>query len=91
MILARQAGFHELEPEDIEQVLASHIEVLTNEDLQLLTEHRPVEDDEEKPQMLTFKRMAEEFNMIQQGVTIGTKNMAEKEKHTSRREIQEEP
>ncbi|KAG7157451.1 Tigger transposable element-derived protein 7-like 59, partial [Homarus americanus] len=37
--LARQAGFDELESEDIEDVLASHTEELTNEDLQQLTEH----------------------------------------------------
>ncbi|KAG7160465.1 putative Tigger transposable element-derived protein 1-like 221 [Homarus americanus] len=45
--LAKQAGFDELESEDIEDVLASHIEELTNEDLQQLTEHSPVEDEEE--------------------------------------------
>ncbi|KAG7155713.1 Salivary glue protein Sgs-4-like 4 [Homarus americanus] len=38
LILARQAGFHELDSEDIEQVLASHTEELTNEELQRLTE-----------------------------------------------------
>ncbi|KAG7176663.1 Fibrinogen silencer-binding protein-like 1 [Homarus americanus] len=48
--LARQAGFQELEFEDIEDVLASHTEELTNGDLQQLTEHSPVEDeDEEEP------------------------------------------
>ncbi|KAG7172014.1 Tigger transposable element-derived protein 1-like 140, partial [Homarus americanus] len=40
--LARQAGFVELESEDIEELLASHTEKLTNEDLQLLTEHCPL-------------------------------------------------
>ncbi|KAG7164743.1 putative Tigger transposable element-derived protein 1-like 271 [Homarus americanus] len=71
--LARQAGFHELESEDIEQVLASHTEELTNEDLQLLTEHSAAKDDdeEEEPQRtLTTKRMAEVFDMIQQGMQI---------------------
>ncbi|KAG7175664.1 RNA binding protein fox-1 1-like [Homarus americanus] len=48
--LARQAGFDELESEVIEDVLASHTKELTNEDLQQLTEHSPVEDDEEEPQ-----------------------------------------
>ncbi|KAG7173655.1 putative Tigger transposable element-derived protein 1-like 231 [Homarus americanus] len=50
--LARQVGFHELESEDIEQVLASHTEELTNEDLQLLTEQSAFEDsdDKEEPQ-----------------------------------------
>ncbi|KAG7153804.1 putative Tigger transposable element-derived protein 1-like 274 [Homarus americanus] len=66
--LARQAGFDELESEDIEQVLASHTEEFTNEDLQQLTEHSPVEDDddeEEEPQRtLTTKRLAESFNMF---------------------------
>ncbi|KAG7171389.1 putative Tigger transposable element-derived protein 1-like 236 [Homarus americanus] len=46
--LARQAGFDELESEDVEDVLASHTEELTNEDLQQLTEHSPVEDDDDK-------------------------------------------
>ncbi|KAG7178144.1 hypothetical protein Hamer_G003921 [Homarus americanus] len=47
---AWQAGFDELESEDIEEVLASHTEELTNEDLQQLTEHSAVEDhDEEEP------------------------------------------
>ncbi|KAG7177185.1 putative Tigger transposable element-derived protein 1-like 218 [Homarus americanus] len=67
------AGFHELESEDIEQVLASHTEELTNEDLQLLTEQSAAEDDdkEEEPQRtLTTKRIAEAFNMIQQGMQI---------------------
>ncbi|KAG7161946.1 putative Tigger transposable element-derived protein 1-like 276 [Homarus americanus] len=50
--LARQAGFDELVSEDIADVLASHTEELTNEDLQQLTVHSPVEDDddEEEPQ-----------------------------------------
>ncbi|KAG7160215.1 Tigger transposable element-derived protein 1-like 197, partial [Homarus americanus] len=64
--LARQAGFDELESEDIEDVLASQTEELTNEDLQLLTEHSPteVDDDEEEPQRTpTSKRMTESFNM----------------------------
>ncbi|KAG7175269.1 putative Tigger transposable element-derived protein 1-like 219 [Homarus americanus] len=59
--LTRQAGFDELESEDIEDVLASHTEELTNEDLQLLTEHSPIEDDEEEiaQRTLTTKRKAE--------------------------------
>ncbi|KAG7159938.1 putative Tigger transposable element-derived protein 1-like 230 [Homarus americanus] len=63
-------GFDELELEDIEDVLASHTEELVNEDLQQLTEHSPVEDEDEKePQRtLTTKRMAEAFNMIQQSL-----------------------
>ncbi|KAG7171311.1 Serine/threonine-protein phosphatase 4 catalytic subunit-like [Homarus americanus] len=68
LLLALKAGFDELESEDIEDVLASHTEELTNEDLQQLTEHSSVEDedDEEPPQRkLTTKRMAEAFNMIQ--------------------------
>ncbi|KAG7178206.1 putative Tigger transposable element-derived protein 1-like 224 [Homarus americanus] len=50
--LARQAGFDEMESEDIEDVLASHTEELTNKDLQRITEHSPTEDedDEEEPQ-----------------------------------------
>ncbi|KAG7166988.1 putative Tigger transposable element-derived protein 1-like 225 [Homarus americanus] len=73
MNLARQAGCDELESEDIEDVLASHTEELTNEDLQQLTEHSPVEDedDEEEPQRpLTSKKMAESFNMFQQAMQI---------------------
>ncbi|KAG7174702.1 putative Tigger transposable element-derived protein 1-like 277 [Homarus americanus] len=73
MILAREAGFHELESEDIEEVLASHTEEFTKEDLQLSTEHNPLEDDDndEKPQQtLTSKRLAKAFNMIQQGMQI---------------------
>ncbi|KAG7157529.1 putative Tigger transposable element-derived protein 1-like 232 [Homarus americanus] len=70
--LARQAGFDELESEDIEDVLASHTEELSNEDLQQLTEHSPIEDnDEEEPQRtLTSKRLAESFNMFQQPMPI---------------------
>ncbi|KAG7164505.1 putative Tigger transposable element-derived protein 1-like 223 [Homarus americanus] len=71
--LAGQAGFDELESEDIEDVLASHTEELANEDLQLLTEHSPVEDDDEEEiaqRMLTTKKMAEAFNMIQHGMQI---------------------
>ncbi|KAG7162220.1 putative Tigger transposable element-derived protein 1-like 227 [Homarus americanus] len=49
--LARQTGFDELESEDIEEVLASHTEELTKEDLQQLTKHCPIEDkDDEEPQ-----------------------------------------
>ncbi|KAG7160041.1 Transferrin-like 2 [Homarus americanus] len=44
--LKMRAGFDELESEDIEDILASHTEELTNEDLQQLTEHSPVEDDD---------------------------------------------
>ncbi|XP_042222731.1 uncharacterized protein LOC121867042 [Homarus americanus] len=41
------------------------------EDLQQLAEHSPVEDDEEITQrMQTTKRMAEAFNIIQQGMQI---------------------
>ncbi|KAG7155164.1 putative Tigger transposable element-derived protein 1-like 235 [Homarus americanus] len=69
--LARQAGFDELESEDIEDVLASHTEELTNEDLQLLTALSPVEDEDNEPQqMLTTKRMAESLNMIQQAIQM---------------------
>ncbi|KAG7165650.1 putative Tigger transposable element-derived protein 1-like 229 [Homarus americanus] len=68
--LARQAGFDELESDDIEDVLASHREELTNEDLQQLTEHSPVDDEEEPQQTLTTKRLAEAFNLIQQGMQI---------------------
>ncbi|KAG7160148.1 putative Tigger transposable element-derived protein 1-like 228 [Homarus americanus] len=66
------AGFDELESEDIEDVLASHAEEFTNEDLQQLTEHSPVEDDNDKePQRtLTSKRMAESLNMFQQALRI---------------------
>ncbi|KAG7176689.1 sodium-coupled neutral amino acid transporter 10-like 1 [Homarus americanus] len=72
-LLYRRAGFDELESENIEDVLASHTEELPNEDLQQLTEHSPVEedDDEEEPQWtLTSKRMAESLNMFQQGIQI---------------------
>ncbi|KAG7176138.1 putative Tigger transposable element-derived protein 1-like 278 [Homarus americanus] len=65
--LARQVGFDELESEDIEDFLTSHTEEFTNEDLQLLTEHSPIEDDDNKkePQRtLTSKRRAESFNMF---------------------------
>ena len=50
--LATQAGFHELDSENIEQVLASHTEELTNEDLQPLTEQSATEDadDGKEPQ-----------------------------------------
>ncbi|KAG7174951.1 putative Tigger transposable element-derived protein 1-like 260 [Homarus americanus] len=67
MGLARQAGFDELESEDIENILVSHTEELTNQDLQQLTEHSPVEDDddEEPQQTLTSKRLAESLNMFQ--------------------------
>ncbi|XP_042240706.1 tigger transposable element-derived protein 1-like [Homarus americanus] len=70
--LATQAGFQELESEDIEDDLASHTEELINEDLQLLTEHSAAEDDdEEEPQRtLTTKRLAKAFDMIQQGMQI---------------------
>ncbi|KAG7159360.1 putative Tigger transposable element-derived protein 1-like 262, partial [Homarus americanus] len=71
--LAREAGFDKLESEDIEDVLASHTEEFTNEDLQQLTEHSPVEDnyDEEEPQRtLTSKRLAEVFNLFQQAMQI---------------------
>ncbi|KAG7169773.1 putative Tigger transposable element-derived protein 1-like 238, partial [Homarus americanus] len=68
------AGFDELESEDIEDVLASHTEELTNEDLQKLTGHSPVEDgddDEEQPQRtLISKRLAESLNMFQQAMQI---------------------
>ncbi|KAG7160386.1 hypothetical protein Hamer_G001613 [Homarus americanus] len=36
------AGFDELESKDIEDIPASHTEELTNEGVQLLTEHSPV-------------------------------------------------
>ncbi|KAG7167082.1 putative Tigger transposable element-derived protein 1-like 272 [Homarus americanus] len=71
--LARQAGFHELESEDIEQVQASHTEEFANENLQLLTECSATEDNDEEEELqrtLTTKRMAEAFNMIQQGIQI---------------------
>ncbi|KAG7175350.1 putative Tigger transposable element-derived protein 1-like 220 [Homarus americanus] len=77
------AGFHELESEDIEQVLASHTEKLTNEDLQLLTEHSASEndDDEETAQRTrTTKRMAEAFNMIQQSMQVLTDDDPNKER-----------
>ncbi|KAG7177496.1 putative Tigger transposable element-derived protein 1-like 261, partial [Homarus americanus] len=68
------AAFDELESEDIEDVLASHTEELTNEDLQKLTGHSPVEDgddDEEHPQRtLISKRLAESLNMFQQAMQI---------------------
>ncbi|KAG7177589.1 putative Tigger transposable element-derived protein 1-like 226 [Homarus americanus] len=65
-------GFDELESEDIEDVLASHTKELTNEDLQQLTEHSPVEDDdkEEHQRTLTSNRMAESLNMFQQAKQI---------------------
>ncbi|KAG7172035.1 hypothetical protein Hamer_G001011 [Homarus americanus] len=70
--LARQAGFDELESEDIEDDLLSHTEEHTSEDLQQLTEHSPIEDDdddeEETQRMLTSKRMAESFNVFQQAM-----------------------
>ncbi|KAG7175329.1 Dolichyldiphosphatase 1-like [Homarus americanus] len=64
--LARQASFHELESEDIE---------LTNENLQHLTEHSLLEDDDNDDEEITqrtqtTKRMAEAFNMIQQNMQI---------------------
>ncbi|KAG7161864.1 putative Tigger transposable element-derived protein 1-like 273 [Homarus americanus] len=72
--LARQAGFDELESEDIEDVLVSHTEELTNEDLHQLTEHSPVEDDdddeEESQRTLTSKRLAESLNMFQQAMQV---------------------
>ncbi|KAG7163664.1 putative Tigger transposable element-derived protein 1-like 222 [Homarus americanus] len=66
-------GFDELESEDIEDILASHTEELTNEDLQLLTEHSTLADDDnevEPQRTLTSKRMAESFNMFQQAMQI---------------------
>ncbi|KAG7169601.1 putative Tigger transposable element-derived protein 1-like 234, partial [Homarus americanus] len=65
-------SFDELESEDIEDVLAFHTEELTNKDLLQLTEHSPVEeDDEEEPQrMLTSKRLAELLNMFQQALQM---------------------
>ncbi|XP_064410189.1 tigger transposable element-derived protein 1-like [Latimeria chalumnae] len=71
--LAMTAGFDELEEKDIEEVLESHTEELTNEDLQQLEVQRACieEDDEDddpkeqpQPQMLTTKRMAEAFHHI---------------------------
>ncbi|KAG7176936.1 hypothetical protein Hamer_G000144 [Homarus americanus] len=60
--------------EDIEDVLASHTEELTNEDLQQLTENSPVvdEDNGEEPQRTQApERKAEAFNMMQQGLKPG--------------------
>ncbi|KAG7168486.1 putative Tigger transposable element-derived protein 1-like 258 [Homarus americanus] len=68
--LTRQAGFDELESEDIEDILAYQTEELTNEDLRQLTEHSPVEDNDDEKEPLTSKRMAESFNMIQQAKQI---------------------
>ncbi|XP_042230534.1 tigger transposable element-derived protein 1-like [Homarus americanus] len=57
-----------------EEVSESYLnEELTNEDLQQLTEYSPVEDDGDEEitqRTLTTKRMAEAFNMIQQGLQI---------------------
>ncbi|KAG7174419.1 putative Tigger transposable element-derived protein 1-like 270 [Homarus americanus] len=76
--------FDELESEDIEDGQASHTEELTNEDLQLLTEHSPVEDDDDKEepqqQTLTTKRMAEVFNMIQHGMQILIDNVPKRKR-----------
>ena len=74
--LAREAGFDELVTEDIENVLASHTEELTNEDLTLLAQSPDDadedDDDDEPKRILTTKRMAAAFRLIEEGLQVFT-------------------
>ncbi|XP_007056461.2 tigger transposable element-derived protein 1 [Chelonia mydas] len=74
--LAKKAGFDKVEEADVTQLLQSHGEELTNEDLMQLDMMRAVEDEgqevKEEPthRNLTAKRLSEAFQMIEAGLQI---------------------
>ncbi|CAM2106670.1 unnamed protein product [Caretta caretta] len=74
--LANKAGFDEVEEADITQLLQSHGEELTNEDLMQLEVMRAMEEEgqevEEEPthRNLTAKCLSEAFQMIEAGLQI---------------------
>ncbi|XP_074854943.1 tigger transposable element-derived protein 1 [Carettochelys insculpta] len=74
--LAKKVGFDEVEEADITQLLQSHKEELTNEDLMQLEVLRAMEEEglevkeESTHQNLTAKRLSEAFRMIEAGLQI---------------------
>ena len=78
--LAKSAGFTEVESEDIEEVLASHDEPLTNEELEELENESPEElrsdatTDEELQRTLSVKGLRESLNGIEGFLRYFTEN-----------------
>uniref|UniRef100_A0A8C4Q849 Uncharacterized protein n=2 Tax=Eptatretus burgeri TaxID=7764 RepID=A0A8C4Q849_EPTBU len=74
--MAKTVGFDEVKEGDVEELLDSYREELSNEDLLLLEKERQVEESEveseevEPLRTLTCKRMAEAFRLIDMGLTI---------------------
>nr|XP_006128720.1 tigger transposable element-derived protein 1-like [Pelodiscus sinensis] len=74
--LAKKAGFDEVEEDDVTQLLQSHGEELTNEELMQLEAMRAMEEKDQEVkvetthQNLTAKRLSEAFQMIEAGLQI---------------------
>ncbi|CAM2111781.1 unnamed protein product [Caretta caretta] len=73
--LAKKAGFDEVEEADVTQLLQSHGEELTNEDLMQLEVTKAMaeegqEVEEPTHRNLTAKRLSEAFQMIEAGLQI---------------------
>ncbi|CAM2116021.1 unnamed protein product [Caretta caretta] len=73
--LAKKAGFDEVEEADVTQLLKSHEEELTNEDLMQLEVTRAMEEEGQEVEPLTHrnltaKRLSEAFQMIEAGLQI---------------------
>jgi hypothetical protein len=83
--LAFKACFRELEGENIEEMLASHAEELTNEDLKLLIENPEEgcddEDDVVAPRTLTLKRKSLAFSHAEEGLDILAKDDPNRERN----------
>nr|XP_032621542.1 tigger transposable element-derived protein 1-like [Chelonoidis abingdonii] len=87
--LAKKAGFDEVEEADVTQLLQSHREELTNEDLMQLEVTRAMEEEgqevEEPPthRNLTAKHLSEAFQMIGAGLQILSDDDSDRE-HSSK-------
>lgn len=69
--IAQEVGFVNLTYEDIEEVLASHMEELTNEELQELAQIPEEDEDEGLPERtLTTKGMSTAFRLIDEALNI---------------------
>ncbi|CAM2117475.1 unnamed protein product [Caretta caretta] len=85
LCLAKKAGFDDVEKADITQLLWSHGEELTNEELMQLEVTRAMEEEGQEVEQqqshrnLTAKRLFEAFQMMEAGLQILSDDDPDKE------------
>ncbi|XP_041053574.1 tigger transposable element-derived protein 1-like [Carcharodon carcharias] len=83
LTLAREVGFDEVDEADVVELLKSHGEELSNEDLMQLESQRAEEEDRTEippPQILSTKRLSRAFQIMEEAMEIFTEDDPNRER-----------